>query len=67
MTPTTTSLLSEYYTDEQLARELDVDPRTLYRWRSLGEAPKHIKIGKTNYTHRDVTLAWLAAKQQVMA
>jgi predicted DNA-binding transcriptional regulator AlpA len=46
-------------TDADLARRLQVDQRTLARWRALGTGPKYVRLGRTvRYAVEDLQ-AWL--------
>ena len=56
-------ILDGYLTDNQLAVELKISSRSLPRWRQLGEAPPHIKVGRTNYTSRKTVRQWLADRE----
>jgi len=59
MTPT---ILADYITREQLAKELKVTTRTLDKWAWLRSGPKKIKIGARCYYKRQDVLAWLDAQ-----
>ncbi len=60
-----TPLLDDYLEgDEGLAAELNKSPRTIARWRALGEAPPLTRIGKSIYYHRDAVKKWLASRQR---
>ena len=65
---TSAPILSDYIEgDEGLAVELDRSPRTIARWRSLGEAPPFVRIGITRYYHRPTVRKWIASRQTEMA
>lgn len=56
------SILQNYYTPDELAKELGVAPRTLDRWISLGEAPDATMVGRKRLFHRDEIDKWLRAR-----
>ena len=53
------NVLDAYMSQEELAQQLGRSPRTLGRWRRLGEGPKPIRIGKEPFYPRDAVKAWL--------
>lgn len=59
-----TSVAPVILSTEQLARILDVDPKTLRRWAKQGRGPARIKLG--NLVRYDVTsvYAWLRAHER---
>jgi hypothetical protein len=57
-------LLSDYLLPNELAAELKVQPRTLARWRVLGEAPPVTMIGRKPYFAKSSVAAWLKAREQ---
>ena len=59
-------LLDDYLTDTELAFEIKVSPRTIQRWRRLGEAPPRTKVGKKNLTRRGGAREWLRAREQAV-
>ena len=59
-------LLDDYLDDTDLARELDVCPRTIQRWRRLGTAPPVTKVGKKNITRRGTAREWLRSREQAV-
>ena len=44
-----TGLLSDFFSEEQLARELEIGQRTLHRWHREGRGPERTKLGKTRF------------------
>lgn len=58
-----TTLLSDYITREQLAKELNVTTRTIDKWSWLSRGPAKIKIGARCYYHRQDVLAWLDSQR----
>ena len=59
------SILSEYLSDEQLAGEMRVSVRTLWRWAALGEIPPSVKIGRRRYFRRTAIAEWLKAREHI--
>jgi predicted site-specific integrase-resolvase len=57
------TLLGDYLSEHQLAKELGVTIRTLRKWRSLGEAPPVTRLGKRIYYARRQARAWLETRQ----
>ena len=55
------NVLDGYMKEQELAAQLDRSPRTLARWRRLGEGPKPIHIGKQPLYPREAVNAWLAS------
>ena len=53
-------ILAEYLDDAQLARELDVSPRTVARWRAMREGPPLTRVGRRVLYRRSAVMAWLA-------
>jgi hypothetical protein len=62
-----TPLLFDYLTDTELAVELDVSVRTIWRWRELRLGPPTTYIGKRPYTRRQAVKEWLAEREQKQA
>jgi Helix-turn-helix domain len=58
------SILSQFLTKEQLAAELQRNPRTLDRWRTLGEGPPITKLGRCVLYRRSSLQAWLRARER---
>jgi hypothetical protein len=57
-------ILSEFLTAEELAAELRRNPRTLDRWRRLGEGPPVTKLGRRTIYRRTSVQAWIRAREQ---
>ncbi len=57
-------ILSEFLTAEELAAELRRNPRTLDRWRRLGEGPPVTKLGRETIYRRTSVQAWIRAREQ---
>jgi hypothetical protein len=60
-------LLSEYFTQEEAATELNVTARTLDRWQRLREGPPITKLGRRILYRRSSLLAWLRAREGEVA
>lgn len=46
---------ARHYNQQQLAQRWGISPRTLERWRWLGEGPAYLKLGgRVAYRHEDV-------------
>ena len=60
---TQNSLLSDYLSDEQLACEMHVSVRTLWRWAALGEIPPSVKIGRRRLFRRATVAEWLRTRE----
>lgn len=57
-------VLAEYLNDVELAAELRKSPRTLARWRRLGEGPAITRIGREIFYRRSAVAEWLAAQER---
>jgi hypothetical protein len=62
-----TPLLADYLTDTELAAELNVSVRTIWRWRELRLGPPTTYVGKTPYARRQAVKEWLAEREQKQA
>ncbi len=68
MTDNTTSpLLADYLTPDELAEELDKSPRTIARWDNLRIGPPKTVIGKKPYYRREAVRQWLLRQEQEQA
>ena len=54
-----TTILSEYLSKAEAAKQLGKQPRTLDRWHTERRGPKRYKIGRTVYYKRSDLLEWL--------
>ena len=52
-------VLDEHLTERQLAAEFKKSPRTLQRWRRLGEGPAYIQLGRRVLYRRAAVIKWL--------
>jgi hypothetical protein len=57
-------ILTDYFTDAELAVELNKTRRALAVWRQQRRGPAWAKIGSTVVYPRDEILAWLKANTQ---
>lgn len=58
------SLLADYWTTKQTARELRIAPRTLVHWHSLKCGPPRVKVGRQWLYRRAAVAAWLESNEQ---
>lgn len=56
------TLLSDYITREQLAKELNLTPRTLDKWAWQRRGPAKVKIGNRCYYKRSAVAEWLESQ-----
>ena len=61
------SILADYLTREQLAKQLGVCERTLWLWERAGAGPPISHVGSKPYYHFDAVRSWLKARQKPMA
>jgi Helix-turn-helix domain len=61
------SALDGYASEDDLASELQVHPKTIERWRATGEGPPHTKIGRKVFYKRTSLDAWLAKREHKAA
>jgi predicted DNA-binding transcriptional regulator AlpA len=54
-------LMGEYFTEDELAQQLDVATRTLDRWDREGRGPKRTKLGRRVLYKKSTVAAWLGA------
>ena len=59
-----TTVLDGYMTEEELAEEIGRGVRTLARWRSLGEGPPAVRLGRQLLYRRTSVATWLASLEQ---
>ncbi len=60
-------ILSEFLTKEELAAELQRNPRTLDRWDVLGMGPPRTHVGRKVLYRRAGVERWLLAQEQTCA
>jgi len=56
-------ILSEFFTREELAKELRRSPRTLDRWGVLGMGPPRTPVGREIFYRRASVQKWLVAQE----
>lgn len=61
------SILSAYLTKEELAEQLQRNPRTLDRWAVLGMGPPRTRVGRKVLYRRRSVQKWLVAQEQATA
>ena len=57
-------ILSEFLTKEELAEQLQRNPRTLDRWAVLGMGPPRTYVGRKVLYRRASVQKWLVAQEQ---
>lgn len=57
-------LLEDYFSDDELAVELDTTKRTLTRWDNQRIGPPRTYIGRKPYYHRDDVKEWLRQRKR---
>ena len=57
-------LLGDYIEPQELAEELGVALRTVYRWNSLGSGPPPTKIGSRVYYEVGAVKEWMKSRQR---
>lgn len=58
---TTTPLMADYLSRDQLAKELRISVRTLNKWAVLRCGPPKVRIGSRCFYRRDAVRAWIEA------
>ena len=53
-------LLSSFFTEEELARELGVSRKSLMRWEAKGRGPRQTRVGRKILYSRRGVVEWLA-------
>jgi Helix-turn-helix domain len=53
------ALLSEYLSEHETAKQLQLSPRTLKRWRALKSGPAITRIGRRIVYKRSTVAAWI--------
>jgi hypothetical protein len=62
--PSARPILEGYLTEDQLAAEIGRSPRTIARWRALGEGPPVTRIGRQILYRESSAKAWLESLEQ---
>jgi hypothetical protein len=62
--PDGASLLNDYYNEDELAAEIRRSPRTIARWRAIGEGPRFIILGREILYRKAAVRDWLAGLEQ---
>lgn len=57
-------LLGDYFTQDELATELDVTTATLWNWDVRGIGPPITRIGKMPYYARPSVAEWLKSREE---
>jgi transcriptional regulator with XRE-family HTH domain len=58
------TVLGDYLTDAQLAKELGVSTRTLMRWEAARYGPPRIIVGRKLYYRREAVEKWLLGRER---
>jgi len=58
------SLLSDYLSREDLARELEVTLRTVDEWRERKTGPAPTRVGRQIRYKRSTVVAWLESREE---
>lgn len=61
---TTSGLLTDYLTPNELAVELDISPRTLKHWDNQRIGPPRVVIGRLVRYRREAVTEWLRTHEQ---
>ena len=59
------NVLADYMSRNELAEEIDRNPRTLDRWASLGIGPPRTILGRRTMYRRQAVLEWLRAQEEI--
>ena len=62
--PKATPVMDGLMSEEELAAEIGRGVRTLARWRSIGEGPKFVRIGRQLLYRRESVRAWILGLEQ---
>ena len=65
--PSARPILEGYLTEDQLAAEIGRSPRTIARWRALGEGPPVTRIGRQILYRESSAKAWLESLEEEVA
>lgn len=58
------NLLSDYFTATELAQELGLSVRTIYRWASERIGPPQTSIGQKVLYKRSSVIAWIESRER---
>jgi len=61
------ALFADWISESDLALEANKHPRTLKRWRDLGEGPPFVRIGRKVFYRREAVRIWLLRREQGIA
>ncbi len=64
MSTNTDSLLAGYVTRREAARQLDVSPRTLDRWRAGNFGPPYTRLGHRIFYPLQGVTTWLSERER---
>jgi predicted DNA-binding transcriptional regulator AlpA len=56
-------IAGEFVAPDDLARELNISPRTLHRWHTLRMGPPRVSIGRTILYRRTAIRTWLESRE----
>jgi hypothetical protein len=59
-------LLDDYFTEEELCRQLKKGLRTIRQWRKEGVGPPITRVGRVVLFHKESTRAWLKSCERPM-
>jgi hypothetical protein len=62
----TGTLLDDYISEIELAKQLNIGLRTLREWRTKGVGPPITYLGRRPYFHKESTRAWLKSRERKM-
>ena len=58
------TILAEYMTPDQLARELGICKRTLDRWHARRSGPPRVTVGRRPLYRREAVTQWLRRREE---
>jgi hypothetical protein len=61
---TPNSLLADFISEAALARQLDVDIRSVQRWKALGLGPPYTMVGRRPVYRLEAVRAWLLSREK---
>ena len=59
------NVLADYMSRNELAEQIDRNPRTLDRWASLGIGPPRTILGRRTMYRRQAVVDWLRAQEEI--